>query len=167
MNTDRIAPFTENYNKIEDVIKTECSVCEAYNPDISKGVPPTINTYIGLWDTGATGSVITKKVIDELNLKPTGGVYVRNTSGVRFESTYKINILLPSNAGVSFLDATEGLLGDFDVLIGMDIISKGDFAISNSNGKTIFTFQIPSTHKTDFVQELTSLVSLTPPKDKE
>jgi hypothetical protein len=30
-----------------------------------------------------------------------------------------------------------------EVLIGMDIISMGDFNISNANGKTLFSFVIP------------------------
>ena len=151
---NRIAPFTENYNEIKNVIKTECAICEAYNPNELKGVHPKSVKYVGLWDTGAMGSVVKRKVIDDLNLKPSGGIYVHNTSGVRFEQTYKINILLPSNVGISFLDVTEGILTDFDVLIGMDVICKGDFAISNSNGETTFTFQIPATHKIDFEKEL-------------
>ena len=154
MSLNIIAPFTKKYGKLENVIKTDCAICEAYDPTVSKGNHPVSNNYTGLWDTGATGSVITRRVIEELNLKPTGGIYVRNTSGARYEPTYKINILLPCNVGVSFLDATEGLLNDFDVLIGMDVISKGDFAISNSNGETTFTFQIPATHKIDFENEL-------------
>jgi uncharacterized protein YecA (UPF0149 family) len=35
----------------------------------------------------------------------------------------------------------------------MDIIVRGDFAISQSSGKTKFTFQIPSTHDFDFYKE--------------
>jgi hypothetical protein len=31
-----------------------------------------------------------------------------------------------------------------DILIGMDIIQIGDFHISNSEGKTVFSFVIPS-----------------------
>jgi len=31
-----------------------------------------------------------------------------------------------------------------DVLIGMDIISMGDFCISNARGRTLFSFVIPS-----------------------
>jgi len=149
-----IAPFTENYGEIKNVIKTECAICEAYNPNISKGAPPKNIKYVGLWDTGAMSSVVTRKVINDLNLKPSGGTFVRNTSGIRFEQTYKINILLPSKVGVSFLDVTEGILTDFDVLIGMDVICRGDFAISNSNNETTFTFQIPATHKIDFEKEL-------------
>jgi hypothetical protein len=40
------------------------------------------------------------------------------------------------------------LIGDFsssvDMLIGMDIIQVGDVFISNANGKTVFSFVIPS-----------------------
>jgi hypothetical protein len=97
--------------------------------------------------------VISKRVIDELNLKPIGIIDVFNTSGHQLTSTYKINMILPSNVGVSFLDVTEGSLVGADVLIGMDVICRGDFAISNSNGKTKFTFQIPATHEIDFVKE--------------
>ena len=35
----------------------------------------------------------------------------------------------------------------------MDIIARGDFSISNTNGKTKFTFQIPATHEHDYVKE--------------
>lgn len=45
------------------------------------------------------------------------------------------------------------MLNGSDVLIGMDIIARGDFAMSNSNGKTKFTFQIPATHEHDYVKE--------------
>jgi hypothetical protein len=33
---------------------------------------------------------------------------------------------------------------DFDVIIGMDIITCGDFAISNYGRKTVVSFRIPS-----------------------
>lgn len=35
----------------------------------------------------------------------------------------------------------------------MDIISYGDFTISNYNGKTIFSFRTPSIIHTDYVKE--------------
>ena len=37
-----------------------------------------------------------------------------------------------------------------DILIGMDIISKGDFAISNYDGKTQFSFRLPSQQDVDY-----------------
>lgn len=42
---------------------------------------------------------------------------------------------------------------DIDVLIGMDIIKHGDFAITNVNGKTTFSFRTPSIQEIDYVKE--------------
>ena len=40
------------------------------------------------------------------------------------------------------------------VLIGMDVIGMGDFAVSNFGDKTVFSFRIPSDKRTDYVAEL-------------
>lgn len=37
------------------------------------------------------------------------------------------------------------------MLIGMDIINKGDFAVSNYQNKTVFSFRMPSESLMDFV----------------
>jgi len=34
-----------------------------------------------------------------------------------------------------------------DIIIGMDIISMGDFVITNARGKTLFSFVIPTLNK--------------------
>lgn len=39
----------------------------------------------------------------------------------------------------------------FGMLIGMDIINKGDFTVSNHQGKTVFSFRMPSEGVMDFV----------------
>ncbi|MCK4911673.1 MAG: SEC-C domain-containing protein [Thermodesulfovibrionales bacterium] len=44
---------------------------------------------------------------------------------------------------------TKGDMGG-DILIGMDIMSKGDFAVSNHGGNTTFTFRMPSIEEIDF-----------------
>ena len=41
-----------------------------------------------------------------------------------------------------------------EVIIGMDIISKGDLAITNFDGKTTITFREPSMETIDFVAEI-------------
>lgn len=64
---------------------------------------------------------------------------------------YKINVLLPNNIEFPALKVLDGDLYGFDMLIGMDIISQGDFAVTHSDGKTTFTFRIPSIEKLDFV----------------
>jgi thiol-disulfide isomerase/thioredoxin len=145
--------FTVKFPSIVNMLNTECGVCKSYNPTIEKGAHPNVEKFIALWDTGATGSVITKNVVDKLGLVPTGFGKVYHANGECIVNTYLINILLPNNVGVHSLRVTEGILNGSDVLIGMDIIARGDFAISNSNGKTKFTFQIPSSHDFDFVEE--------------
>ena len=35
----------------------------------------------------------------------------------------------------------------------MDIISRGDFAVTNKNGKTTYSFRMPSIEQIDFVKQ--------------
>lgn len=44
----------------------------------------------------------------------------------------------------------DGKLTDTDILIGMDVISLCDFAITNTGTETKFSFQVPSTLDVDF-----------------
>jgi hypothetical protein len=149
-----IKAFTIEYSTVVTALQTQCGVCEAYNPDFQKNENhPTVRNCNAIWDTGAMGSVISTDVVQELNLKPAGKVKVFHADGQSIVDTYFVNILLPNNVGFSTLRVTEGKLNDTDVLIGMDIISKGDFVVTSSQGKTKFSFQLPSTHDTDYVKE--------------
>ena len=66
---------------------------------------------------------------------------------------YHVDLLLYNN--VQIADVRVGLVEvrDIDVLIGMDIINRGDFAVSNRDGSTTFSFRIPSIESFDFVKE--------------
>ncbi len=134
-------------------IITNCGICLAFDPVLHTKNKPFIGTYNALWDTGATGTVINKKVVDELGLKPTGMVESYHANGMTLVNTYLVNVFLPNNTGIHSVTVTEGVLSGFDVLIGMNVITLGDFCISNFEGKTICTFQMPSTKKTDYVEE--------------
>ena len=61
--------------------------------------------------------------------------------------TYKVDLLLPNGWWIQ--DTTVMLVGysGEDVLIGMDIINTGDFAITHAG----FTFQTPARADIDFV----------------
>ena len=63
-----------------------------------------------------------------------------------------IDVYLPNQVAVRGVEAVESpsLAELDDVLIGMDIIGLGDFAVSNFRGKTTFTFRIPSLKEIDF-----------------
>ena len=43
-----------------------------------------------------------------------------------------------------------------EVILGMDVITQGDFSITNLNGNTVFSFRVPSLHRLDYVAEINS-----------
>ena len=154
MIMNKIKAFTHNYTGLTTELETRCRVC-AYNPNVQHETnSQKIIKFKALWDTGAMASVISTNVVNSLELKPIGKARVFHANGESTVYTYLINILLPNGIEFPSLLVTEGLLSDTDVLIGMDIISKGDFAITSFDGDTKMSFQIPSTHDIDFVQEL-------------
>lgn len=144
--------FTLKFDKTSLDLKTQCGLSIAHNHKFGEKYPPII-TFIGLWDTGATGTVISKNVVDALNLKPISKAKVFHADGESIVNVYAINVILPNQVGFKFVKATEGKLQGFDVLIGMNIITRGDFAITNVGGKTTFTFRCPSLKEIDYVQE--------------
>lgn len=117
----------------------------------------------GIWDTGATGSAITKILAQRLGLLPISQTNVKGVHGTKTVNVYAVKIVL-NNQNVSFLlPVTEcDQLSDDDsacFLIGMDVISRGDFAVSNVNNQTTMTFRVPSIHRFDFVQETSALAN--------
>jgi len=144
------------------VLLTKVGVCPPITPEEAKTQNIKLNQYIAIWDTGATHSAITKKVADDLGLKPTGITEVRYGSGTSTTNTYLVNISLPMGVMVGQVRVTEvHLTPDMNipedqqpqVLIGMDIIGMGDFAVTNANGKTALSFRVPSINEIDFVPE--------------
>lgn len=101
--------------------------------------------YNAIWDTGATGSVITPTVVDALSLKPIGKQGVAGVTGTKEADVYLIDLALPNKVIVQDVRVVALPLNaeGVDVLIGMDIILAGDMAISNSEGHTTFSFCIP------------------------
>ncbi|MCQ2960481.1 MAG: hypothetical protein MJ198_09905 [Bacteroidales bacterium] len=131
-------------NKLLSVIETPCAV---YKPYTEQNFVIDIT---GLWDTGAISSVISQRLISILNLFPISKCEMQYAQGKKFVNVYKINLLLPNGIEIKGLTVTEGIFENFDILIGMDIIRLGDFAITHKNGGTKFSFQIPSTNDIEF-----------------
>lgn len=52
--------------------------------------------------------------------------------------------MVPGEMIFKTLEVTEGELEDVNVLIGMDVISQGDFCISNGNNETVVAFRSPA-----------------------
>ena len=142
---------TSNGGLLRQLVTT-CHVCEAFDPSAGQPEPP-LHPFQALWDTGATGSVITQAVVDKCGLKPTGMTEVHGVHGPKIVPTFLVNIGLPNGVGVIAISATLAELKGCDVLIGMDVINHGDLAITNKNVNTVFTFRMPSKTCIDFVKE--------------
>ena len=126
---------------------SDCSVAEFIGPDqIADNFVP----FKALWDTGATNSVITERVVQECNLVPTGKTFVYGVNGRHLADTYVISIQLQGVVLFRYVRVTEGDFLGADVLVGMDIINQGDFAVTNRNGQTRFAYRVPSQGGIDF-----------------
>ncbi len=114
-------------------------------------------TVKAIWDTGASGSAITTKTVKQLGLTPTGMAQVHTANGVATQNTYTIDIGLPNKVLVQGIIATEvpALSSGCDALIGMDVITLGDFSITNHNNSTCMSFRTPSSHEIDYVKNPT------------
>jgi predicted aspartyl protease len=111
----------------------------------------------GLWDTGATHSAITKSLAEKLGLIEIQKISVSGVHGINDVSAYYVDILL-SDGKVSLASLVSECTelssdGSVGALIGMNVINKGDFAITNFQDKTTMSFRVPSLQKIDFVTD--------------
>ncbi len=113
-----------------NVLINECGVSQAFHPQ-DGGTFPTVCKFGAIWDTGATNSVITQAVIDACGLIATGMTKVHGVHGASVAETFLVNITLPNNVMFSNIRVTKGEFSGADILIGMDIINQGDFAVTN------------------------------------
>jgi len=79
---------------------------------------------------------------------------VQTAAGISYCEVHRINLTLPNKICFHSIRVTQADMGNVNVLIGMDIISRGDFAITNLNGETCFSFRFPSKERIDFLSEI-------------
>jgi len=116
---------------------------------------PNLQVLKALIDTGAQGTSITLQAAERLGLEPTGMIRVHGFGGAKNHNCYLFK--------VGFVDLRESELGllkpefhlvdaeirgaefdcgpdaDFDVLLGMDVLSTGTLTVANT-GKFKFSF---------------------------
>lgn len=139
------------YQKIsESIVSDDVGVFNPYNGSLEKTS--------GIWDTGATNSCISKSLAQKLGLQPVQRASVRGVHGEEEVNVYLVVIVLPNDNIKIAVPVTEcdelSEDGTACLLIGMDVITKGDFCITNLNGKTVMTFRVPSVEVIDFVADI-------------
>lgn len=149
--------LTIKHNGITNRIITEIGVTPPFDPAqiVNDRLPYEVVNKNALWDTGATNSVITPATAKELNLIPVGTREVVHFGGKKQSNTHLVNFILPNNVimpGV-LVTESEDILNDFGIIIGMDIIARGDFSITNVSGQTWMSYRIPSIGTVDYVIE--------------
>jgi predicted aspartyl protease len=146
--------LTKKWNGIANALDVPVGVSVPFIPDGKElKTKPDVKSYNAVWDTGATHSVITPKIVQDLNLQPIGITIVHTANGPTHQKQYMVNYYLPNKVMIPMLTVTEAPLHGLDVLIGMDIICQGDFIITNFQGKTALTFRMPSCEEIDFVKD--------------
>ncbi len=139
---------------IERELVSQVQIGFSFTPNDSI-VTPFPGTYTAVWDTGATSSVITQHLADALQLEQAGTCLSGGAYGDTVECrTFLISLFLPNTVVIPELEVSDcdGDIGG-DMLIGMDVITMGDFAVSNFGGHTTFTFRMPSVQEIDFVTQ--------------
>ena len=143
---------TTSVGGLLNVLKNRCGISQAFDPTTGGAVPQVIE-FDAIWDTGATDSVITQSVIDACGLLPVGMAQVQGVHGSSIQEVFLVNIYLPNHVAFQSVHVTKGNFPGADILIGMDIINMGDFAVTNKDGITKFSFSMPSRGHIDFVEQ--------------
>jgi hypothetical protein len=115
----------------------------------------SFKVYKGLIDTGAQSTCITRRAAEELKLAPIGKLTIRGVSGTSFHNQYVFKVAFPFRLAAPREEMPRGRLhvvdksingielgaadGEFDVLLGMDIIGLGSLKI-DGDGSFSFSF---------------------------
>lgn len=145
-------PFTAEFAKPAHCIETKCKLSEAFDAEMDpNGEHPRFMECNAIWDTGAMRTTISCELASRLGLIPLGQTRVLHTDGESICNYYVVNLLLPNKIEVKMLIVNDGKMKDTDMLIGMDIISMCDFAITGASAQKLkFSFQTPGVFDIDF-----------------
>ena len=109
--------------------------------------------FTAIWDTGAPFTLVVPRVVQTASLKQRG---FRKVGGIgsapKQRPAYPASVVLhaPNAVNLQFIDVTmledDNQLGGADMLIGMDIIAKGETRIGRRNGELWFSFTLEQNH---------------------
>ena len=148
-----MSAFTKEFANRVSAIVTNCLV---FTPDDLTKINPRAyyHSQNCAWDTGSEITIICTELAEGLGLKKIGEAQVGGIGGIDHESWLtEIHLGLPSGETFENLKVFVDDLPDYDMIIGMDVMCEMDIAITNSDGKTKFTYERPSTRNLDFTQK--------------
>lgn len=137
---------TWNFNRVVRVL--DCPV--KVSPMNGKG-----RVTNAIWDTGSVRSVIDEDLAAKLGLMPLYQTSVRTICGIFEARVYEVILEILGTVRVPLRVVGGKHLSDdgsTGFLIGMDVISLGDFSLSNHEGKTTLSFRVPSMGGMDYTK---------------
>jgi len=134
------------YYKFSGIQKRIVTPIKIINALIEKNESKTsvYTTENALWDTGATISAITPKLVKYLGFIPAGTMAISGITGALDVRFILVAIQLPDgilreNIKMAVCDFSQNI----NIILGMDIITLGDFELLHGNNNTIFSFTSP------------------------
>jgi hypothetical protein len=152
--------FTITFTGRANRVVTDLRISEAFDPANPPNPLPDFVSTKALWDTGATGSMISAGLAKSLKLAPTGITNINHAGGQGQSPTYIVNFMLPNHVGAAGVQVSQfPIPAGFDAIVGMDIIGMGDLALTNAGGKTVMSFRMPSIATIDYVKDARQIVA--------
>jgi Aspartyl protease len=143
-----MSAFTVLFDRVANVVHTQLGISEEVSPE-NIHQTRVLDSH-AIWDTGASGCCITSKIVQELGLEPYAKMKVLTAAGEIMQNAYMVCFHLPNNLSINLrVTEVDSLPNKFEALIGMSVISYGDLAISNFEGRTCISFRMPSQARTD------------------
>lgn len=134
-------------------IRTSVGIGHSFDAATTPIPAPLSANLTAVWDTGAYSSVISDKIAQQFNFMPVGAKEIHGVTGKELTSVYLVSIHLPNQAVLEEVEVMSCSCDiGCDLLIGMDVITQGDFTINNYQGRTTFTFRMPSIERQDYTK---------------
>ena len=142
-----MAVLNREYDSLVNVIQTDSIIMPSIDEITKSGQLKYTQVSSMVWDTGATNTLISSQVVDALELVPLKESLVEGVGGIVKSLVYEISLYLANDIVFKNVKALCSDIGDYDLVVGMDIIAQGDFGVSNNQGKICFSYRYPSKGK--------------------
>ena len=142
-----MAVLNREYDSLVNVIQTDSIIMPSIDEITKSGQLKYTQVSSMVWDTGATNTLISSQVVDALELVPLEESLVEGVGGIVKSLVYEISLYLANDIVFKNVKALCSDIGDYDLVVGMDIIAQGDFVVSKKKKKICFSYRYPSKGK--------------------